>query len=84
VSEGSPSVRDESTMVISDSHGDIIPGERNGFFAEDTLHRGPGTTVAVVIAQAGYELHTWARRRSSLDTLGPTPYVTLQGTDQSG
>lgn len=31
--------------------------------------------MAVAIAQAGNELHTWARRPGSLDALGQTPYI---------
>lgn len=34
-----------------------------------------GLPMAVAIAYAGYELHTWARRTSSLNALGQTPYV---------
>ena len=34
-----------------------------------------GLPMAVAIAQAGYELHAWARRPSSLDVLGQTPHT---------
>ncbi len=38
MSEGTLSVLDGSTFVVSDRHGDVIPGEgrEHGFFAEDT------------------------------------------------